>query len=240
MVNQSIKRNQPVLIFGVILAVVVTITAVGSMNFVNRVQAMRTQMSTLTSDIQSLNNRVTVLRAIQDAGITAQTQSALLALPDDNPSAQTVAQIRSLALTRGLIVDRLSLDVPQKLETDISPYSTVHVTFNVEGPESEIIGFVTDITKAKPLMNMSRVKIAASTLGTTGEIKSADIELTSFWAPLPSELPQVNAPITGLTESEKAILSEVVGYVDPPIQKIEATATTSGTPRENPYGLSGL
>lgn len=240
MANQSLKRNQPVIVSGVILAVVVVITIIGSMNFFNRVQTMRVQMTTLDSEIQNLTNRVSVLRAVQDAGVTSQTKSALLALPDDNPSAQTVAQVRSLALTRGLIVDRLSLDVPQKLETDTSPYSTVHVTFNVEGPESEVIGFIADLSRAKPLMNLSRIKVASSELGSTSEIKSADIELTAFWAPLPSELPQVNVPIVGLSESEKAILSDVVGFTDPPIQNIEATATSSGIPRENPYGLSGL
>ncbi len=158
-----------------------------------------------------------------ESQIGNQAESLSLYLPDKNSALSIIAQIKSLAIPYGLIVENI------KVGTEIkeSGVSKVSIDFNVDGQTSAILTYLKSLKSAMPIMVFSRVKIAGAT-----EVVRASVTLTGFWSPLLTKIPAISEPIKELTGDEKSLIEKIASFTEPPFSKV--TPSTPVT-RANPF-----
>lgn len=193
----------------------------------NRIRALRSSVIGAKSERDTLAQRVETLRTLEPQISSQLTQIAYNALPPESSPLVVASQLKSLA--RDLEVSLSSFRVFTIFqEQDVNSYE---ILFEVEGEPEAVFGYLTEISKLTPLVNISDLKIS-----TEGDLLKGKVKSTSFWTPLTTKLPSLNEPIQTLNAEEKSIITKLLDFKAPPHQTSLSPDFPSET-RADPFSV---
>jgi len=207
-----------------VLALLITVSLVGFSRGLYQIGSLRQESVAAGKSQNILKSKLDMLIS-NEINVAADANYAVSFLPGENPALLVLYQLRSSAASSGLLLSNFKVGSEMK---NAGGFMTVSISFNVEGPLSQILDFVNSIKVISP-----NVWIAKTELDFTGETLQAVIDTKSYWAPFPAKIPALTEPITSLDISEKEIIFNVSGFSQPSFVTL-----TPGAPRENlnPFG----
>jgi Tfp pilus assembly protein PilO len=228
--SQDIKiLSTPLLILGAVVIV-----------FIISAKVILDNISTLNSKAgqnqQSENQFQTKLNTLQTVNqqVSSESIAVITALPATNPVLTLVSQIKIQSLLLGLTLNDI-----KSSKASIVPgtqISTAEIDFNIDGSYVNIASFISKISNSVPVNRFDTIRInSQSSSGNTLYRLSAT--LFPFWAPLPTQLPSIDAPVTELTSDEKIILGNITSLQQPSLNEGTVSATPTNPSRTNPFSL---
>jgi len=167
-------KNYREIIKSTSLFIIVLVLFVITANFViPKANSQTAIINKLKKEQTTLDQKVKLLSSIQDT-LDQDVNFVTIALPNTNPTLIAISQIRSKALENGLQFGSLKSGSEIK---DLSGLLRADITFQVNGPKSQIVNFINSIQTVAPILVTEKVKITEA-----NEITRADISVKSFWA----------------------------------------------------------
>ncbi len=197
---------------GVVVFILV-VGIVGGRYLVGELLRSRAKITNVNSNLDVLEGRLAVLRGLGQTVETFQND-VLYAVPVSNPSLLVSAQIKSIAEAHGLEVNDLKSNV-SSLESNRDGLSELTVRFTLAGGREEISQFVEDVTNSTPITQFRGMEMSV-----INDNIVVGVELVTFWAPLPSELPSIDEPIENLTPEELSLLQQISSFTKPVITEL--------------------
>ena len=187
-----------------------------------RIGQQRQDVALARQNEGTLSQKEGVLRSIQGT-VPAYVNTVAASLPEKNPALSMTSQLRTLALSNGLILENIKIGsaVPS------GGLSEVDITFGLEGTPPQVISYLNTIKNLAPVSTIEKSKINQSALGTR-----ADLTVRVYYSPFPQKLPPLTEPIRELTEDERNILNRLSALSLPAFSNLQAQP--AGT-RENPF-----
>lgn len=193
---------------------------------VNQIKNIRTNIADTKKSQTILTEKLRILKSISaDAGIG--TNWTLFTLPKSNPSLQVISQLKLLSSMNSVIIGNIKSSLSS---ADAKGSSYITTTFKVSGSRESIVAFVKAIDTIAPITFVEKMELTESS-----GVNIANITSRTYWAPLPSTIPQVTQSVNDLTPSEKALLTQI-GQLSFPIASDLTVGTSSGAFNENPFG----
>jgi hypothetical protein len=171
-----------------------------------RINDVRAQISEARINQNVLGQKVETIQAISGT-VGNFSSAATVALPDANTALAVIGQMKSLALTNGIILTNIKTG---PATNDASGLSRVDISFDAEGSRTQISTFLKASTGIAPITIIDRIKISE-----TGGVAKAGVVAKSFWAPLPASVPTSTQTLNGLTSDEQATLTRVSALSQP-------------------------
>lgn len=220
---------------------IILIAVVGN-ELLGRINSVRTETRGIKTGNETLEARVSTLRALEPE-VSDNVAVVALAMPAEPPAVLAISTLKKLASDRNIEIKKLTIgtdeDVTGALPADEMPQEsdstlTSSITIEVGVDEySSLIDFVRAISKSKPLMSLQSVKTKDNTSG--GNIEVA-MSFVAYYSPYPKSLPAVNQAISGLTASEEELLATLASFTSPNIPS-DAGTPVAVPPRGNPFSL---
>lgn len=205
--KQVIKSVAPLLI------VIILFLFVGKFG-VGKITGLSTKIKDSKRTQTILQEKLNILTSVsQTAAVNAGR--VVYALPESNPTIAALSQLKNLALTNNLILK----EIRSSNSSSDTSFSSVNISFSVEGARDSILAFINSIKTVAPIMLVSRAQLREGQ-----DIAKADITVSSFWAGLPSSIPPVTQTVSDLTASEKEMLIELSQ-----LNQLVYTSTNSAT-----------
>src|SRR3989344_3580571 len=155
-------------------------------------------------NLNILEDRVSTLKEFTSGTLDDRSDVSFLYVPDTNPGAMLISQIRKDVAERNMALTKLELSPPSVLQEEINK---VEVTFVVESENYEdLIDLILSFKNYIPLTTIEEVEIGFEEGKPSAEIKTA-----VYWASLPTQLPSLTQPLQGLVSEEQAMLIDILG-----------------------------
>ena len=187
-----------------------------------RIGQQRQDVALARQNEGTLSQKEGVLRSIQ-ATVPTYVNTVAASLPEKNPALSMTSQLRTLALSNGLILENIKIGsaVPS------GDFSEVNITFGLEGTSPQVVSYLNSIKNLAPVSTVEKAKINQSALGTR-----ADITVRVYYSPFPQKLPSLTEPVKELTEDERNILNRLSALSLPAFSNLQAQPAGI---RENPF-----
>jgi hypothetical protein len=211
-VKETLKVITPLIVL-VILSILV-----GKFG-VSRIVGVREQISKVQEEENVLTSKLTVLKSLSESAVK-NVSLVTMAFPGSNPSITTVSQLKNIALKNGVIVTGIKSTGSSASSNDIFSADT---TFQTTGTRSAIMAFLKNIEEIAPLTRVEKVRISEN-----AGLTIANIGTKSYWAPFPKTIPSVTGIVTDLNTSEKQLLVQIMGLIQPTFTNILPSANSGG------------
>jgi Tfp pilus assembly protein PilO len=211
-------RYQPLILPIVVSLAVVVIGIIAGRNMVGRVLSLRSDISEAQSSVEILEGRLAILRGLSGR-VDVYESNVLSAIPVSNSTLVATAQIKSIANNNGLLLTDIRSIASASEDKELS---SLNIRFSLVGSYEQVQSFVEEISNVTPLMNLSDLNISLR-----GGEATADVSLSTFWGPLPTELPPINKPIQDLNADELELLTRLSGFSRPVIEGLPGAQTPS-------------
>ena len=217
-VRQTISAGLPLAI------VIILFVLVGEFG-VPKVVEIRTEIS---SAEHSQNIMTQKLKLLQTFSSTASlvTSAADTAVPSTDPTLEVISQIRTVATANGVQLSSIKTSGGQASNAGLNQSV---VSFTVQGTRQQIFSFIDGLTNVAPIIVIDKINISEA----TGS-DNADITVDSYSADLPKTIPSIDAPISGLTQTENDTLNKINVLTQPGIVTTLSPQTEGFNP--NPFG----
>lgn len=190
--------------------------------------------------IVSLNQQVTDSKTLQaqlsskiaqltqlDQETLDLTDNAYTALPDTNPAALAIFQLRKIASENQITLNNIAINRAQIEGEEISRSL---IDFDAEGEYERMISMFEALRKSAPIMNIENFKINRA----SGAIVEANVAMNTFWAPFPENITTFTEPLVSLSDEQLSILEEIGTYSLPSFASGEPSDETA---RPNPFSI---
>ena len=185
--------------------------------FTGRIDVLATQEADLKQKQQVYTNRKNALSALTPEVLKKSTMASLV-LPPQNSALVVTSQLRTLAQARGVVFKNLSIGSQQDpTQPDVG---IIQIGIIAEGTTSEMLAYLSDLQTAAPIITFDTLSLSAG-----GEKLLAQINLRSFWSPLPTKLPSLTENIQTLSAEEQELLTKLDSYIPP---SVSSEAPTTG------------
>lgn len=212
--------STPALVF--VLLLILSIFALKT--FADKVSSLSNELSTLSQTETSLNQKLSSLQSVSTTANLSEAVSA--ALPGQNSGLLVVSQIRKVSSDAGLVLG--SITSGQELQGQ-GGVSHVDMSVDVDGQFNQLVAFVSLLNGSAPISRISRMKLSV-----TGSVIHTTVDLSSYWAALPTTLPDISASVSDLKDDEKTLLTKLTSLKQPLFVTVQPTAPTG---RANPFSL---
>lgn len=189
----------PVLVFLVI--VVLSVTVARSM-FLD-VRNTMAQIDQLAGVKLILSNKRDLLKSLDENVLSKKAQVAVLAVPANDSSLAAISTVRVLAHDKNINIVKLQVN---ESSNNTNKTREVGLDFQFEGTLLSILSLVESIQSSVPVTKVVGVKLIQSETKLT-----SDLDLTSFWAELPTNLTPVGSPIENISSAEDNYLKQIEG-----------------------------
>lgn len=228
MKNINLPKNVEVSLRSLLPLLVLTFLIMFTFRFgVGNIVSTAEKVKTAKNELNTLQAKLNLLNQVSGDSL-ATSSLATNSLPAENPALTLVSQVKKIASQNGLVL--LAFKSKDTGESPASAVSSSEVSFEIEGPRPLIVNFMTAITQISPISYISRAKLTE-----TEGLTNATINIKSFWAPYPKELPAIESEIGDLTPEERGILTGISGLTQPSF--VELPAAQPGGNTTNPFGL---
>ena len=220
-------RYKPIFIPVSVLVIALFLELFVGKSLWSRYSRVRLNLNEVNSTIDVFEKRLTKLRlASEEAPV--YSSSAQLALPSKNSALAVVSQLRNIAFENELNIENLSLE--GQLEGEGSTLSRFDLSFKLNGEFDRISAFLSELPKLLPLVNITTLDV-----NDRNDLVEAKIEVVSFWARLPTELPPITEPVIELSQDELATLNVISSFKKPLTSTEEQEVSLPGGVRLNPF-----
>lgn len=184
---------------------------------------LRNQIASASVTRNVLTQKVGILQSISGT-IKDFSSSAAIAVPDSNTSLAVISQLKNLATGNGILISGIKSGTEIK---DITGLLRVDINFKLTGTRQQITAFLKGISGFVPITVTGRIKIEE-----TSGVTTADVAVSSFWAPIPKVLPVAEQVLGDLTGDERSILKNI-SSLSQPLFSVVPPAVSGG--RSNPF-----
>jgi hypothetical protein len=176
--------------------------------YLPRLRLISDNISESQKTINTLKERVSVLSSFDASVVDDKTDVMYLVLPDSNPAPIVVYQIRTLANDKGVEFKEVRLagytpDEGGNNKVDLD------MKFSAQNTAS-FIEFVESLKNVAPIFLPTSLQI-----NNINGVLESTLKVSVFWSPLPTRLPKLDAPITGLSPEDSKVFERIVDYKFP-------------------------
>jgi len=204
------------------LAILILSYIVGSFGL-SKISTLNKSITKAEKDKVVLTQKLSILRGLQPSTLQGASV-AVVALPESNPSIITVSQIKALAVRNGVIISNIKSGGEV---SDPSGLSRVDINFDITGTRSDVVKTILDVPTLAPITLVDKAK-----LNETNQNVRASINVKSFWAPLPTQLPALTEQIVDLTDKERESLTILETLTMP---EFGAVVAADGVGKTDPF-----
>lgn len=200
--NYKFYRKYKTAIKPAVVTVAMVVLSLFAVNiFWNRIADIRAEIGTDSSQKEILEGRLSTLQGVI---VEAEESSGLLsfALPQSNPAIFIISHLNLLSSDLGISLENMSLTTRQINPEAEEVFNKVNIDFDASGDSKSIYEFITSLSRIIPLVNIEDLKIDSR-----DERITAGLRLTSFYAPLPTQLPPITSPLSEFTDQEKSTIN---------------------------------
>lgn len=172
----------------------------------------------------SLNEKLNVLRQVSSSLPEADT--TVIAMPDKNPGAWVVSQVRGVSQENNVTLG--SLDITAAKSEDSFNKLQMSAELLLQDYASLIV-LLKDLTNIAPVSTIDEVQVTGATPG--GALEGT-LKMTFYWSSLPTSLPAIDEAVNELTSQEQDIL-EKIGELEFPTFTI--LSPLGPTERQTPF-----
>lgn len=182
--------------------------------------------------LAKLTEKSAFLENLNEVELTAKGDLLLKALPPEKDVASTLLTLKFLSSKSGVTIGNLSIDPGEigspssSLEKESFPYLPMGV--KIESSKESFYSFLDAILDGLPLMSVDSIRISSSSL----EAISADLNLRTYFMPLPSTLGLPESPLSPNLTQEIEILERLQSFKSSE-EEIMMPVLQSG--KENPF-----
>lgn len=216
-VRQTLIASLPLTI------VIILFLVVGNFG-ISKVLEVRDQIKIAQANEATISQKLNLLQTISGAAATGAI-SATAALPDSNPSLTVISQLKFIAAQSGVVLSSIKSSVGPLNSAGLTE---ADISFTADGASFQIFGFLDGTAQIAPITIVDKVKMVES----AGAVR-ADINVKSFWAPLPKTIPNITQPITDLSANEKLTLTKINALIQPTF--VQVTPSQGGV-NTTPFG----
>ena len=174
-----------------------------------------------------MDSKVNVLRNLDQIELEEQLASSEQMLPSDKGVFTFIEQIESAAANSGVLLNRLEVspgslsgtveNKPQPAPTASSPESKgadlintkVQLKASISGDYNSFMQFLKILRSMPRIVAVEDLSIGSS-LSTSGSSQiRVSLQIEAYWKPMITQLSNIEAPVTELTESEKNLLAKI-------------------------------
>jgi hypothetical protein len=199
------KMRVALLPLALLLAMVVLATIVFKVGTA-KVGTQKTELQKATKNETILTQKQQVLQTLE-SNILSYADTAIIAMPDKNPSLIALSQLKVLAERNALSLS--DIEIGGKIK-DKSGTSKTTISFEVEGTLPQVLNYLISIKNFAPLSIIDRVDIAQA-----GGVIRASVDLAVFWVPLPTKLPAISEPVRELSANEANLITKLSSLEQP-------------------------
>lgn len=181
------------------------------------------RLSEKESKILKLENKLQILREVEDS-VLGSMDTSLLAVPSVNPSIWKLFQVYSVSVDNPAILLKRNVDPESSKGNDI--YGST-IGFDVQGDFESVIEYLESLNKYVPLFTIENVAIKKE----KGSFL-ANVRITVYRAPLPTELPALTQPIKRLSNSEIEMLEKLANMKPPEFTTVDPVEPSE---RKDPF-----
>ncbi|MGD8744343.1 MAG: type 4a pilus biogenesis protein PilO [Candidatus Woesebacteria bacterium] len=204
--TQIISPNLRVMVLpvGSLLALVILLFVSFSL-IIPKITDQSDNLKDTQREITILEEKLDILRSVRE-DVLDSADTSLLAVPSENPSVWTLAQLVQAARENSIEV--LSRQVKSGRTTE--GLSSSPVSMGVEGERDPLFDFFERVYEIAPLVIIENIEMKTDNQGT-----SVGVELLVYSAPLPKKLPAITTPVKNLTNQERELLSRLESLQPP-------------------------
>lgn len=160
--------------------------------------------------------------------------SAILALPNENPVLISFSQLKSLLNFYLLPIDEYVINVGSSSDENINDASNLinraNFQITVFGKIDQIESLLNDIESSSPIMSVNELTISRG--GQDGDLLSVSMTINSFWSPFVEQKIKSADQIKKITEKEREILSKIGDLKKPDLGQ---SSTSGPVGKDNPF-----
>lgn len=228
--NNLSQKDFKVLAVPIVGVTVVVLLIIFLVNYIyTNYKSQSTQIRELEARKNALEAKVNELEQNSTA-VAKFVNSAVLAVPEDNPSLLIYNQVQraSLASDLNLLDLRSSGSAPE--EGDVSSY-TANFKTTANANLGNALEFMDEMSRTAPL-----VKFTGLSLDFEGkEDSELQIDFAGYYALLPATITEIDEPLDKLTDEDIRALNTVSGLLRPAFTSSSPTNTTA---RPNPFNFN--
>jgi len=191
----------------------------------DRVNAERARLKNVVDDEKNLIEKESLLKSIQ-AQIMPVANNSIEALPEKNPAALVVSEIRNSAAINGVVINNLTAGGPIDPEEDIF---SATISFDAVAPLFQVLAFLENLEKIAPIS-----QITSASLNQQDELTQATVSLKVHWSPLPENIPKVTESVNPLTAEDQDVIRKINELKEAPFVEV---APNSPGQRSDPFSL---
>jgi hypothetical protein len=192
----------PSILFLVMVVLSVIVFKVGF----TKISAQRTELKKANKNETILAQKQQVLQTLEN-NILAYADTALVAMPDKNPSLMALSQLKTLAEKNEITLSEINIGGKT---SDKSGILKTTISFDAEGLLFQVLNYISSIKSFAPLSVVDSVEIVQ-----IGGIARASVSLAVFWVPLPTKLPAISEPVRELSADETNIITQLSNLEQP-------------------------
>lgn len=200
----------------------------------NGVDKLRVDINESKKDQNTLHEKLSILRDAEASNLLI-SETALIALPSENPTLVAIQQVKSQALKYSIIIENLVVEIGPSQGEGLQK---VHINLDSSGNINSVLDFLDSLKTIAPLTRVADFQVEQL------DPVSAHLrtKIAIYWSPLPARLPEISQAVGSLSDEEKTVLLELAKLSKPEIVNTSATGTSSEsnlTPigRSNPFEL---
>jgi hypothetical protein len=176
---------------------------------------------------QTLQDRLQVLNRFQSDVLGDKSDISFVVLPDKNPGAITLSQIKSKLEGIGAHVKNVEFVSSGNPLTN----GVQTMDLNIEYESANLVSsaeVLTSLSTIAPITGLYEAEMSFQ-----GDKYVTKLRTSVYWSPLPQELPPLTEPLNDLTEADKILLNKFNSYSFPVFSSL--SADQPNTARENPF-----
>lgn len=238
---------------GLIISVGVLIVSglglvLGVVPLIQKTIDLNTENSSLSAEVDLLNNKVSVLQSIDENMMRSDLQTLLSAVPSDKSLGTLLGTLDGLTGKTGVSSGNFSLSKLGSLATESAQRLTADeqavgsnilpFTISLTGTLDQMRGFLATSISVRRLFRVRTFDVSFLKAGTeSGTMVSANVAMDTFYSPLPSAIGSVSQPLTALTSTDTDLIAKVAAM--PLLVQTSATLPppTAGAGKPDPFSL---
>lgn len=212
--NNADKQKAFLAVFLFVVFLVFSLLATGEFIALNRTT------SSLNDQISSLKEKLEQFES--SPKIDPESIGAIIsAIPANDNSLIVYSQLKRLAVEKGISLK--SVSTASTSDVTVEGGRIIQITFVAEGESTNVLSFITDISKLSPRMFVQDVRLNKDqTTGLRGQIS-----VRAPWRDLPVTIPSAGASGVVLSDEDLRIIEELSALREPVFTANDPTASAS-------------
>lgn len=245
--KKFLREYQGLIISAGILIVCVLGVLLGIVPLVRNTIDLNHENSSLTKEIELLNNKVTVLQSIDENAMRSDLLTLLSAVPSDKSLSTVLATLDGLTARTGLSSGDFSLIKVGSLSTESARPSAdekavgsniLPFTVGLTGSMDQLRAFMATSVSVRRMFRVRTFEIGfEKSASGSSNMLLANVGMDAFYSPLPPAIGSVSQPLTPLTSADSDLIAKLAGMQLLVPQSSPLPPPSAGGEKPDPFSL---